>query len=64
MPVVVSRAALACRKCGCQRVHINERARRGWKSAPLWVTRVGLLIHFNVVLLGDGITRVVHNLVE
>ena len=38
--VVVPREALACRKCGCQRVHIDERARREWKSAPLGVTPV------------------------
>ena len=38
--VVVPRHALACRKCGCQRVHLDERARREWKSAPLGVTPV------------------------
>ena len=38
--VVVPRGALACRKCGCQRVHLDERARREWKSAPLGVTPV------------------------
>jgi len=38
--VVVPRESLACRKCGCQRVHVDERARREWKSAPLGVTPV------------------------
>ena len=38
--VVVPREMLACRKCGCQRVHMDERARREWKSAPLGVTPV------------------------
>lgn len=38
--VVVPRESLACRKCGCQKVHIDERARREWKSAPLGVMPV------------------------
>ena len=38
--VVVPRETLACRKCGCQRVHLDERARREWKSAPLGVMPV------------------------
>lgn len=32
--VAVPREALSCGQCGCRRVHIHERARREWKSAP------------------------------
>lgn len=33
--VAAPREALCCGQCGCRRVHIHERARREWKSAPL-----------------------------
>lgn len=33
--VAVPREALSCGQCGCRRVHVHERARREWKSAPL-----------------------------
>ncbi len=38
--VAVPRDALCCGQCGCQRVHLDERARREWKSAPLGVMPV------------------------
>ncbi len=38
--VVVPREALSCRQCGCQKVHIDQRARQEWKSAPWGVMPV------------------------
>ena len=38
--VEAPRELLRCRACGCSRVHVHERARREWKSAPLGTTPV------------------------
>ena len=53
--VLVPREALSCRRCGCQRVHVEERARREWKSAPLGVTPVVITMNSpKVKCLGCG----------
>ena len=38
--VAAPREALSCGQCGCQRVHVHERSRREWKSAPWGTTPV------------------------
>ena len=38
--VAAPREALSCGQCGCRRVHVHERARREWKSAPIGTTPV------------------------